>query len=316
MSLPASPPGYTLQAELGEGGFGKVYKAIGPNGVSALKAINLSSLPQSAQSRAIKQWDKEVSALVNASHHTNVVQYHRSFYHLHTLWLDMEFCSGGSLQTYFHKHGLSQAFKRQIMKEIANAVDYLHGIQIIHRDLKPDNVLIQHNNSGHPYAKLADFGLAYSIANVSLSGDLSQYYMSSKKGTLYYLAPEVYESHYTFKADIYAMGVIFMAIVRETTVNAGDPQGYLTSFVKDTTGKRWPLGEYAKISKKDVAVNPDAIVGPNLRQLVGSMLLFDHHKRPTANEVYVDLKRLQDVEFDPSPKSRPIAVNPPPYQYN
>ena len=309
MSLPASPNGYVLLAKLGEGGFGSVYKAKKPNGdICALKAVNLQVLPPAYHAGAKIVWDKEVAVLVKTSSHRYIVSYHRSFSTSGMLWLEMEYCSGGSLQTYYESNGISRPLKRQFMIEISDAIDFLHGQQIIHRDLKPDNVLIQLDSGGNPYAKLADFGLAYTIAQTSFNGDLSQYYMQSVVGTKYYMAPEVYKFKYTLKADIFSLGVLYMTLIRETAVG-----GYLTNCAVDTNGVVWPIGEYMNMTQKQLALNTNAVVGLQLRDLVNSMILLDYKKRPTANEVNTRLQNaISAGDFDDNPRSRAGRTVPPP----
>ncbi|NWI28732.1 STK35 kinase, partial [Sula dactylatra] len=73
----------------------------------------------------------------------------------------------------------------------------LHKNHIVHRDLKPDNILIT-EKSGTPVLKVADFGLSKVCAGLT----------ARACGSDFYMAPEVWEGHYTAKADIFALGII------------------------------------------------------------------------------------------------------------
>ena len=226
----------------------------------------------------------------------------------------MEYCSGGSLNTFFWAKRPGRDTKYRFMVEIASAVAFLHEHDVIHRDLKPDNVLISYNASvgacgdGLPHTKVADFGLAKAIASTSLGGDMADYYMKSGVGTTYYMAPEVYQKHYTLKADIHAMGLIFMSLIRETSLGAS-----LATYVPVEDGGNWPIGKYQTMTKLDIKVNPEAKVGENLCMLMRRMLQYDYKGRPTAAEVRDVLKdEVVASDLDPTPHSRVLTTNPSP----
>ncbi|CAG2172730.1 unnamed protein product, partial [Oppiella nova] len=95
----------------------------------------------------------------------------------------------------------------EILRQILESVQYLHELnpQIIHRELKPENILIAENVRNGRFVKLGDFGLAgeHVVANQSHSKD---------KGTPNYRAPELGQSKYTPKADIYSLGILSMEL--------------------------------------------------------------------------------------------------------
>ena len=55
----------------------------------------------------------------------------------------MEMINGGELLNYFSNNNLSEKEIAKIMKQVVEAIDYLHSCGIMHRDLKPENILIQ-----------------------------------------------------------------------------------------------------------------------------------------------------------------------------
>ncbi|XP_072048285.1 serine/threonine-protein kinase PDIK1L-like [Amphiura filiformis] len=311
-----NPPGYSIQKKLGEGGFGCVFRAIHlrSNRTCALKSIDISTLSRKYRELAIKQWLVEVEALVKVASHPNVVSYRKAFDTGWKLWVEMEFCGGGDLTHYLSgwTTRISRTVKRKIIQDIASAVAYLHEQAIVHRDIKADNVLILilitalAYNSGHREAlditaKLADFGLAKVIATCNFEGSLETYYMDCTCGTRYYLAPEVLEGKYTLMADVFSMAVLFTAIVTESKI---PKQGYMTSYIKDATGKIWAFGEYMMMTKSDVAIRSSFSAGGNLRNLINSMLQYDYHKRPTAKEVYHTITTMISVDdFPKDPKN-------------
>ena len=88
-----------------------------------------------------------------------------------------EYCSEGNLASYIkiYKQKISEEKAASLIKQILEAVDYLHDQRIIHRDIKPENILLTFD-----VAKLSDFGS--SCKNEDSKG--------SKSGTLEYLSPE------------------------------------------------------------------------------------------------------------------------------
>eukprot|EP00058_Branchiostoma_floridae_P014543 XP_002600031.1 hypothetical protein BRAFLDRAFT_79727 [Branchiostoma floridae] len=146
---------YEKLEELGHGAFGRVYKGWKNGNLYALKDLDLGDGDDQARMNA----DRELQPLLAlAQHrHPNIVLFIEDFKDKSSLWLVMEFCPLGTMNNFLLKNGPS--YNEHFMRQIADAVAFLHGCGIVHRDLKPDNVLVS-GTEQFPIAKVADFGLA------------------------------------------------------------------------------------------------------------------------------------------------------------
>ena len=116
------------------------------------------------------------------------------------LFIQMELCRE-TLKSYLLNNNFSLEEKKSICKQIVNGLIDIHENKILHRDLKLTNILVDFNNT----IKITDFGLAVSIYSVN----------HEEVGTYGYIAPEIFDRNdYSFKSDLYSLGVIFLEIFK------------------------------------------------------------------------------------------------------
>jgi len=121
------------------------------------------------------------------------------------LFIQMELCRE-TLKSYLLNNILSLEEKKRICKEIVNGLVIIHNNELLHRDLKLTNILVDSNNT----IKITDFGLAVSIYDVN----------KEEVGTYGYIAPEIFDGvDYTFKSDLYSLGIIFLEIFKSFKTN-------------------------------------------------------------------------------------------------
>ncbi|NWY34826.1 PDK1L kinase, partial [Pheucticus melanocephalus] len=137
-----------------------------------------------------------------------------------SLWFVTELCEGGTMNEFLLARRPDARLNGRFMRQLSSAVAFLHRRRIVHRDLSADNILVAHGPAG-PLVKVADFGLSKVCGG---RGSVNQLCLSSACGSNFYMAPEVWEGHYTAKADVFALGVIFWAMVERITFRHGDPQ--------------------------------------------------------------------------------------------
>ncbi|KAK9457246.1 hypothetical protein V1511DRAFT_158382 [Dipodascopsis uninucleata] len=208
---------------IGGGTFGTVYAAINldTGDVMAVKEIRL----QDSQSiRHIVKSIKDEMTVLEMLNHPNIVQYFGVEVHREKVFIFMEYCQGGSLESLL-KHGriedetVSQVYTLQMLEGLA----YLHQSGIVHRDIKPENILLDHLG----IIKFVDFGAAKVIAQKgrTKAGGMSvKTKLNSMTGTPMYMSPEVITGSGTGRhgsIDIWSMGccVLEMATGRRPWAN-------------------------------------------------------------------------------------------------
>ncbi len=194
-------PGYEIQAELGRGGMGVVYKArqVRLNRLCALKMF-LPSARTRAEFHARFQAEAETIARLS---HPNIVQIYCLGDHDGRPYFEMEYIEGGSLDQRLDGTPWAPQAAAQMVAVLAHTIADVHRQGIVHRDLKPANVLLTADQT----LKIVDFGLAKTLeadSRLTQSGVFI--------GTPSYASPEQVEGLTKTvgpAADTYALGAIF-----------------------------------------------------------------------------------------------------------
>ena len=208
---------YRLDAELGHGGMGVVYRAHDTllNRTVAVKVLSESSVESGGHARLLRE--ARAAAQLN---HSNIVSVYDAGETPHAPFIVMEFVEGQSLYER-PPHTLAETLS--IARQICAALDHAHAHGIIHRDLKPENVVIAPDGS----AKLMDFGLARSNADARLTTD------GAILGTVFYLAPEQAQGQEVDgRADLYALGVMLYEMTTGSLPFDGDPVSVLARHIQ------------------------------------------------------------------------------------
>ncbi|HMP00962.1 MAG TPA: serine/threonine-protein kinase [Gemmatales bacterium] len=201
-------PGYEIEALIGRGGMGVVFRArqVGLDRTVALKMILDAGLATPAQKIRF-QIEAENAARVQ---HPNIVQVFDVGEHQGQPFFALEYVQGGSLADWLKRHRPSPSVAARLVETLARAMHAAHLHGIVHRDLKPDNVLLVAGD-GELVPKIADFGLAKRLDRVSgLTGS------DAVMGTPLYMAPEQAQgkNHQIGPtADQFALGVIFYQLL-------------------------------------------------------------------------------------------------------
>ena len=284
------------QERLGSGAFGVVYKVQDPatSNFYALKSI--LCLNASALQNVVRE-----AEMLKRISHPNIIailgteQVNGTQGSLH-MWLLTEYCPGGNFNQRLPSPSTNQ-MNLKWMKQMADAIAYLHSHDVVHRDLKPDNVFLTATED----VKLGDFGLAREyIAFTQIQGYAQNisapYYMQSEVGTEYYMAPEVFSIRgYSAKADVFGLGVLLYAILERDHVIMGG-KAYYGAFVAipnlpGRIGLGFALGTI--YPSFNIEFSSSSNYFGSLQILIRQALNYDPHNRPTAQQVYQSLVTIQ-----------------------
>lgn len=197
---------YRLEAVLGAGGMGVVYRAarllIGDT--VAIKII----LPEHvSDQRAIQRFRREAQATAMLKHPNAVAIYDFGTTSEGLVYLVMELIEGHSLRQIIREQGpLSPQAASVIINQVCSALDEAHRRNMVHRDLKPDNIIVTTTPSG-PLVKVLDFGLAKMLDPETTSGNLTQ--TGTVMGTPFYMSPEQFMGdELDGRSDVYSLGIV------------------------------------------------------------------------------------------------------------
>jgi len=197
--------------ELGDGAFGKVYKAKNKEDgrLAAAKIIECTN------EEDLNEFSTEIDILA-ACKHPNVVQLYDAYYYENTLWILIEFCNAGALDDMMIEleRPLTEDQIRVVTHQALIALKYLHDNLCIHRDLKAGNILLTMSGD----VKLADFG-------VSAKNDSDHQKRTTFIGTPYWMSPEVImcetfkDTPYSYKADVWSLGITLIELAQTEPPN-------------------------------------------------------------------------------------------------
>lgn len=216
---------YVVEAVLGKGGMGVVYRARHQviDKLIAIKILlpNFASDPEVTERFVTEA--RSASAIGNA-HIVDITD----FGELPDgcTYFVMEYLDGKPLGRVIREQApLTEARIVRIGQQIARALAAAHAAQIVHRDLKPDNVFILDGEHGPDYVKVLDFGIAKVTRGqnkITRAGTIF--------GTPHYMSPEQASgSEVTAQSDIYSLGVLLYEMATgEVPFDSDNPMGLLT----------------------------------------------------------------------------------------
>jgi hypothetical protein len=193
-------PGYEVQALLGRGGMGAVYRARQPT-LDRLVAIKVLPLEISVDEEVAARFRREARALARLQHPHIIAVHEFGTTSEGHLFFVMEYVEGTDLAALLRAGRLDVTQALNVVRQVCEALQFAHAHGVIHRDIKPANVLV--DTAGQ--VKVGDFGLAR-IAQLENAPDETH---TAALGTPDYTAPEQWRGQADHRADIYSLGVMF-----------------------------------------------------------------------------------------------------------
>ncbi|CAH1173549.1 unnamed protein product [Phaedon cochleariae] len=271
---------WDMIGELGDGAYGKVYKAQHRH-TGQLAAAKMCRLDGEDD---LADFMIEIDILSEIKHQ-NIVELHEAFQKEQQLWLLIEYCDGGALDSIMTEleKPLNEHQIAYVCQNMCKGLQFLHKSHIIHRDLKAGNVLLTMAGG----VKLADFGVSAKNKNTLQKHD-------TFIGTPYWMAPEVVlcetfrDNPYDYKVDIWSMGITLIEFAQmEPPNHEMSPMRVLLKIQKSEPPK---LEQPSKWSKE-------------FNDFLLKALIKDPQKRPNCEELLkhpfinctLDSKPLKDL---------------------
>jgi len=262
----------TFSKLIGEGAQSKVYEGYYLRHHCAIKIL---------KNVDYKSFMSELVIMAHLSH-PSIPHFYGVVFENKNIAIITEFIIGETLNNKLPE--LNFNHKLNIVKDIANVLEYMHVNHIIHRDLKPENILLDKNNK--PY--LIDYGISKICAN-------KKNVMTSTKGTLYYLAPESFEvknfteneeiiSIVSPKVDVWAFGCLLSYIFSGETP--------WENLLNEKKGKNYTMISYfKKIINQSEFPLPNSILHLNeICELIKLCTIIDENRR-------INMTQVNDILF-------------------
>ncbi|XP_036333880.1 serine/threonine-protein kinase 10 isoform X2 [Rhagoletis pomonella] len=203
---------WEMVGELGDGAFGKVYKAQHKEH-RRFAAAKLCTLEDEEN---LSDHMVEIDILSEIKH-PNIVELYEAFSIEDKLWMLIEYCDGGALDSIMVEleKPLTEPQIAYVCRHMTEGLSFLHKNKVIHRDLKAGNVLLTMEGG----VKLADFGVSAKNKHTLQKHD-------TFIGTPYWMAPELVlcetfrDNPYDLKVDIWSLGITLIELAQMEPPNS------------------------------------------------------------------------------------------------
>jgi serine/threonine-protein kinase len=279
--------GYRIEAVLGHGGMGQVYRAtqLSMNRGVAFKVLS----PKLAGNPRFRERFLREARAAGRLHHPNLIAVHDVGEADGMMYFSMELVKGATLASVLKQHGKSPESRAlEIVRQVLEALKIAHAAGIVHRDIKPDNLMI----TAQGMVKVADLGLSLSDENEE---DAYTTQAGTLMGTPNYMAPEQgRDAHKVdLRADLYGVGATLYHLVCGTVPFPGET----------------PMEVVVKASSQPLKF-PEPGPAPGMRTLIASLMAKKPEDRPqSADQALEMIAKLRRTRVETNPEQHPDAAN-------
>ncbi|HEU4870676.1 MAG TPA: protein kinase [Pyrinomonadaceae bacterium] len=222
---------YQMEALLGKGGMGAVYRA---RHILLGDRVAIKVLPPEVRNNAewLRRFRREGQAARRFRHPNAVTVYDLRTAADGTIYMVMEYVEGHTLDHELKTRGQFSAREAfEILTPIMSVLDTAHSMGVVHRDLKPENIMVgRPAEDGEPLVKLLDLGIAKMREIAGDNGGNTALTMAGQVlGTPYYMSPEQWgeiprdgSTEIDGRADIYSLGLVFYEMILGRRCFAGN----------------------------------------------------------------------------------------------
>jgi hypothetical protein len=272
---------YVVEARLGEGAMGAVYRARHAKfgRPFALKVLH-GDLTSNA--KVLTRFEREAE-LAGRLRHTNVASVIDVGVHDGLHYTVMEYASGDTLTALLADGPLGEVRLLDLAKQLCSGLAHAHEVGLIHRDFKPDNVIVESLAGGREVARIVDWGVAILLEH---AGDSESEDRLTTKGivvgTPHYMAPEQARGGaMDHRVDLFALGLICYELLTGQLPFDGDGVDIARANLSSPTP---PMRER----------NPDVDIDPVLEAVVRKLLEKDPDDRPASADAARELFELYE----------------------
>jgi len=276
---------YRIEAELGRGGMGVVYRAYDER---LRRSVALKVLPDEIARHADRRTRILAEARAAAAlNHPSITTIYEVGEEREQLFIVMELVSGQTLRAMIAEGPVEPRVLARLGAQVAEALAAAHAQGVVHGDVKPENIILQADQR----VKLLDFGIARQVAAETLTltrSEAAHAWLRDSEiaGTLAYMAPEQYRGEPTdARTDLFSLGVVLYELAAGHRPFPGPTATALMSQILNDAAA--PLSGSGRL------------VPAELGRIVHKLLEKQPESRyPSARETQVDLTNLvRDLEL-------------------
>lgn len=232
---------YRLEAQIGQGAMGAVYRA---HDERLGRSVAIKMLHAAEPTRLMAE-----ARAAAAVEHPNIVAIHDCGAVRDIAYLAMELVEGETLRSILERGPLPTARARDLALDLARGLAAAHARGVVHRDLKPANLVV--TREGH--LKILDFGLAKRSGVAPVDAIVA----GTVQGTAGYMAPEQARGEATdARTDLFAAGAILFEMLTGRRAFDGDTYGERVAAILGRTPDLGDLGRFAPIVERCLAKDP------------------------------------------------------------